>query len=224
MKKFREIYLTWRKEKGSRRKIVGVIKRTATDGITFRYIKEGVEEAKKEGFKEYSGFPIPKDYSTIYKEDNLDIFSLRLVPFERKDNKKLLEFWSANDVSDKFDLLALTQGLLPTDNFEFLGKFYPSKGFEFVTDIAGLSKIKLEKDTVKKGDKLSYEIERNVFAIDNKAVKVFKGSCHIGYIKLIHDYIFKNIKPNKTIGLTVKEVDQNGKIRNIFIQVNSTFK
>ncbi len=221
MRKFREIYLSWRKEKGSRRKIVGVIKRTATDGITFRYIKEGVEEAKKEGFKEYAGFPL--NYDKSYSEINLDIFSLRLVPFERKDNKKLLDFWLASGVTDKFDLLALTQGLLPTDNFEFLGKFNPTKGFKFVTDIAGLSHIELEKDTVKNGDKLSYVFESNKDATDGRAVKVFKGDIHVGYIKLIHDHIFKNVKGNKKLSLIVKEVDQNGHIRNIFIEVDSTY-
>jgi len=222
VKRFREIYLSWRKEKGSRRKIVGVIKRTATDGITFRYIKEGVEEAKKEGFKEYSGFPL--DYNNIYSENNLDIFSLRLVPFERKNNKKLLEFWSAEGVTDKFDLLALTQGLLPTDNFEFLGSYNPTKGFKFVTDIAGLSHIELEKDTVKKGDILNYEFENNKNATGGIAVKVFKDKTHIGYIKLIHDSIFKKVKSNKKLSLKVKEVDQNGRIRNIFIEVDSTYR
>lgn len=221
MIRFREIHLSWRKEKGSRRKIVGVIKRTATDGITFRYIKEGVEEAKKEGFKEYSGFPL--DYDKVYSENNLDIFSLRLVPFERKDNKKLLEFWSAEGVTDKFDLLALTQGLLPTDNFEFLGSFNPTKGFKFVTDIAGLSHIELAKDLVKKGDVLNYTFEHNKKATDNRAVKIFKGNLHIGYIKIIHDKIFRKVKANKKLSLIVKEVDQNGSIRNIFIEVDSTY-
>jgi len=220
--RFREIYLIWRKEKGSRRKIVGVIKRTATNGISFRYIEKGVKEAKKEGFKEYVGFPL--DYEKSYSENNLDIFSLRLVPFERKDNKKLLEFWLAEGVTDKFDLLALTQGLLPTDNFEFLGKFNPKKGFKFVTDIAGLSHIELEKDTVKKGDKLTYIFESNKDATDGRAVKVYKGNTHVGYIKLIHDNIFKNVKGNKKLSLTVKKVDQNGQIRNIFIEVDSTFQ
>ena len=221
MIRFREIYLSWRKERGSRRKIVGVIKRTATNGITFRYIKEGVGEAKKEGFKEYPGFPI--DFNRVYTENNLDIFSLRLVPFERKDNKKLLDFWLAEGVTDKFDLLALTQGLLPTDNFEFLGKFYPRKGFRFVTDLAGLSHIELEKDTVKKGDRLNYEFEFNKNAIDNRAVKVKKGNVHIGYIKIIHDHIFKTIKGSNKLRITVKDVEQNGRIRNIFIEVDSTF-
>ena len=222
MKMFRVIYLSWRKEKGSRRKIVGVIKRTAINGITFKYIKEGVAEAKKEGFKEYSGFPI--DFEKEYREDNLDIFSLRLVPFERKDNKKLLKFWLAEDVTDKFDLLALTQGLLPTDNFEFLGKYNPQKGLRFVTDIAGLSHIELDKGSVKVGDVLSYEFENNKKADDNRAVKVYKDEIHIGYIKTKHDSIFKTVDKKKKLNISVKEVEQNGRIRNIFIEVDSTFR
>lgn len=222
MIQFRKIYLSWRKEKGSRRNIVGVINRNSTKGINFKYIEKGVIAAKREGFKEYSGFPL--DYTKTYSENNLDIFSLRLVPFERKDNQKLLSFWSANGVTDKFDLLALTQGLLPTDNFEFLGDFNPTKGFKFVTDIAGLSHIKLEKDAVKKGDKLFYEFEINKNAYKNKSVKVFKGNIHIGYIKIIHDQIFQKVRKGNKISLTVKEVDQNGNIRNIFVEVNSTYQ
>ncbi len=219
---FKVIYLSWRKERGRLRKIVGVIKRTSTNGITFKYLKEGVEKAKKEGFKEYSGFPI--DFEKTYQEDNLDIFSLRLVPFERKDNKKLLKFWLAEDVTDKFDLLALTQGLLPTDNFEFLGKYNPQKGLRFVSDIAGLSHIELDKDSVSVGDKLSYDFENNKNADDNRAVKVYKDEVHIGYIKTKHDSIFKSLNKKDKLNISVKEVEQNGRIRNIFIEVDSTFR
>lgn len=218
--RIREIYLSWRKERGSRRKIVGVLKRTATSGITFKYIEEGVKEAKKEGFREYPGFPLT--YDKIYQEDNLDVFSLRLVPFDRKDNKKLIEFWEAQGVTDKFDLLALTQGLLPTDNFEFLGNFNPRKDFKFVTDLAGLSHAKLDGDVVSIGDKLTYFFEKNEKAINGKAVKVCKGSLHLGYIKIIHNNIFFNLK-NKRLNLTVKEIEKNGIIRNIFVLVDRAY-
>lgn len=218
--RFREIYLSWRKEKGSRRKIVGVLKRSANNGITFKYLKEGAEIAKKEGFKEYPGFPL--DYNKVYKEDNLDIFSLRLIPYDRKDNKRLLDFWEAKEVTDKFDLLAFTQGWLPTDNFEFLGNFNPNKDFSFVTDIAGLSHIELEKDFIKIGDRLTYSFEINKEATKNTAIKVWKGNVHIGYIKVIHDNIFHKTK-SKSLYLTVKEVEQNGRIKNIFVLVDSKY-
>ncbi len=218
--KVREILLSWRKERGSRRKVVGVLKRTATTGITFRYLKKGALEAKEEGFKEYPGFPL--DFNKIYQENDLDIFSLRLIPFDRKDNLKLIEFWEAQGVTDKFDLLALTQGMLPTDNFEFLGNFNPQKNFRFVTDLAGLSHIKLENGSVKIGDKLTYIFKENRKSLKGRAVIVFKGEMKVGFIKIVHDNIFLNSK-NKRLSLTVKEVEQNGMIKNIFVLVIGLF-
>ncbi|HBF87350.1 MAG TPA: hypothetical protein DDX39_01820 [Bacteroidales bacterium] len=221
--KIKKIYLSWRKGKGSRRKIVGVIERTATNGITFKYLEDGVKAAQLEGFKEYNGFPIPHDFKKIYNENDLDIFSLRLIPFERKDNKHLLKFWEAEGIVNKFDLLALTQGLLPTDNFEFLGLFNPAPNFKFVTDIAGLTHLELEKDTIIKGDILRYDFEANPNAYLDKAVKVYKSELHVGYIKNIHNNIFVklNRKLNRKLKLVVKEVEQNGIIKNIFVQVTS---
>jgi len=212
----REIYLSWRKGKGGRRKLVGVLKRTATNGITFKYIEKGVKEAELEGFKEYPGFKM--SFGDTYREDGLDIFGLRLIPFERNDNQKLLRFWEADNCSDKFDLLALTQGLLPTDNFEFLGLYNPHKSFKFVTDLAGLSHFTVERGSISIGDKLTYEIEQNSYAFRSKAVKVYKGEDQIGYIKNVHNNVFLN--SNEVIQLQVKEIEQNGSIRNIFVLVD----
>lgn len=215
--KLREIYLSWRKGPGHRRKLVGVLKRTSTTGITFKYLKAGVEEAEKEGFSSYPGFPV--DFNKIYSENDLDIFSLRLIPFDRKDNLKSLSFWEAVDVKDKFDLLALTQGILPTDNFELLGLFNPSKHFTFVSDLAGLTHLQLEKGSVKEGDILTYELKRSDKAFREIAVEVYKGNTRIGYIKNVHNNIF--INTSHKIKLTVKAIDQNGHIRKIFILIES---
>jgi hypothetical protein len=213
--KIRLIYLSWRKGRGSRRKIVGELKRTATNGITFKYIKNGVEEALNEGFNGYPGFPI--NYEKTYKEDNLDIFSLRLLPAERSDSQKFLKFWEAEGIEDKFDLLALTQGILPTDNFEFLGLFNPDKGFRFTTDLAGLSYLELDKEVFKVGDILNYEVEFNEYAYNKKAIKVFFGNTHVGYIKNIHNYIFQVAK--KQLKLIVRGIEQNGVIKQAFVTV-----
>jgi len=219
--KIGKIYLSWRKGRGSRRKIIGVLERNASNGITFRYFADGVKEALEEGFKEYPGFPIPKNFDIVYKESDLDIFSLRLIPFERKDNSGLLRFWEAENVTDKFDLLAYTQGILPTDNFEFLGLFNPTKHFKFVTDIAGLTHLNLKANNVSIGDELNYEIEPNLHSFRKKAVKVFKFNTHVGYIKNIHNNIF--LKTNRKIKLKVKEIEQNGIIKNIFVLIDSTY-
>lgn len=213
------IYISWRKGKGVPRKLIGVLKRTATNGITFRYDKDGVDKAKLEGFSEYPGFPL--DFNKVYQEDDLDIFSLRLIPYERKDNIQLLKFWEAINTTDKFDLLALTQGLLPTDNFEFLGVYNPSKGFKFVSDLAGLTGLSLEKGTIAVGDVFNYEIESNQDGFKGWAVKVFKGNQHVGYIKNVHTNIF--IKATNKIKLTVKALEQNGVIKNVFVLIDSTF-
>ncbi len=214
--KIRKIYLSWRKGQGSPRKIVGLLKRTASDGITFKYLKEGVEAAQKEGFNAYPGFPL--DFEKVYEEKDLDVFGLRLASFERKDSARLLSFWEAEGIEDKFDLLALTQGLLPTDNFEFLGLFNASTDMKFVTDVAGLSYSELEKDAVKIGDYLSYKPELNKEAYQDRAIKLFKGETEIGYIKNIHNNPF--IQSNKELKLRIKAIEQNSIIKKIFVLVS----
>ena len=57
MKAIRNIYLTWRKGKGHRRHIVGVLRRNATEGVRFEYIKENIDKALKDGFAPYVDFP-----------------------------------------------------------------------------------------------------------------------------------------------------------------------
>ncbi|MES2778486.1 MAG: hypothetical protein V4651_01195 [Bacteroidota bacterium] len=219
MAKVREIYVSWRSGKGARRRLVGSIKRSANDGITFRYLEAGAKTAEKEGFTGYTGFPL--DYKVIYEERDLDIFSLRLTPFERKENPKVLRFWEAEGVTDKFELLALTQGLLPTDNYEFLGIFYPDKGFRFVTDIAGLSHTEVKVGSIKSGDSIDYLLEDNEHAFKGKAVKLLKAGNAIGYIKNVHNSIFLDSKAK--LKLTVKEVEENGIVKNIFLTVDSSY-
>ncbi len=44
---------------------------------------------------------------------------------------------------DKFYLLGKTQGLVATDNFEFLAEYHLIPNTHFLTDIAGLSHKKI---------------------------------------------------------------------------------
>jgi hypothetical protein len=216
--KVRKIYVSWRKGRGDRRRLIGVIERTIQEGITFRYLREGVELAKNEGFRDYPGFPV--NFDIKYKEPNLDIFSLRLLPFDRPDYSKYIDFWEAKSIEDKFVLLALTQGILPTDNFEFLGLYNPDKNLKFVTDLSGLSHLELTKNSVQAGDSLIYEFEYNDHAFESKAIKVFKGDLHVGYIKNVHNHPF--IKTSHKLSLKVKSIDQNGIIRQIFVLVQAS--
>jgi len=216
MKEIGHIYLSWREGLGKRRHIVGVLKRNATLGIRFSYIHKGVEAAKKDGFSPYTEFP---DFEKEYTENVLEVFGQRIMKSERSDISDFYDFWEIETKykDDKFYLLAHTQGLNPTDNFEFLADYNPSKNLRFLTDLAGLSTLKLPASSIMPGDILTYKLESdNKF--DDKAVKVFKGDIQVGYIKKIHSRVFYKQK-GSLLKLVVKAVEENGVMKRIFIKV-----
>ena len=196
--------------------IVGVLKRNATLGVRFCYIQKGIEAAKKDGFSPYTEFP---DVDKEYSENVLEVFGQRIMKSERSDISDFYDFWEIDTKfkDDKFYLLAHTQGLNPTDNFEFLADYNPSRSLRFLTDLASLSTLKLSADSVKHGDILTYKLESdNEF--DNKAVKVYKGDNEVGYIKKIHSRVFYKQK-GSLLKLVVMAVEQNGVIKRIFVKV-----
>jgi hypothetical protein len=211
------IYLTWRKGRGSRRKIVGVIKKNATQGVRFSYIQNGVDEAVKEGFTPYTDFP---DISKEYTDNVLEIFGQRLIKTERPDIQKYLDFWDIEHKyqEDKYYLLAYTQGMLSTDNFEFLADFHPVKGLRFVSEVCGLSHTKIEPGSVQTGDILAWELEKSN-PKDPYAVKIFKGTKELGYVKMIHSRVFHK-RSKSRLKVRVKSVDQNGSVNRIFIEIS----
>jgi hypothetical protein len=213
----KQIYLSWRPGKGKRRHIVGILKRNSSEGVKFSYILPEVKKAKEEGFVTYAEFP---DINKVYTEHVMEILSQRLIKHSRPDRIKMLQFWEAdNSKYDDFDILALTQGWLPTDNFEFLGVFNPIKDFCFVTDLTGLSSLNLSRNFVKPGDNLKYEFERtNEFDKEAVMIKNNNGQL-IGYIKKIHCKFFHQVKSKYTPKITVKTIDQNGIIKQIFLKV-----
>ncbi len=216
MKEIGHIYLSWKEGLGKRRHIVGVLKRNATLGVRFSYIKKAVEAAEKDGFSPYTEFP---DFDKEYTENVLEVFGQRIMKSERSDISDFYDFWEIDTKfkEDKFYLLAHTQGLNPTDNFEFLADYNPNKSLRFLTDLASLSTLKLSADTIKAGDILTYKLESdNEF--DEKAVKVFKGDTEVGYIKKIHSRVFYKQK-GSLLKLVVKAVEQNGFIKRIFVKV-----
>lgn len=217
MKEFDKIYLSWRPGQSQRRLIVGVLEHLPSDKYEFRYLKEAATEAKKHGFSPYTEFP---DIEKSYNGNVVEIFAQRLMKAERSDVQKFYDFWEvdAKYKDDKFYLLGQTQGLTPTDNFEFLAERNPVEGLHFLTEVAGLSHLKLPRDTVKTGDILRYEFDKTN-EHDAEAVKVFKGEQELGYIKKIHCRVFS--KPGaEDLKLAVKAVEQNGIIKRIFIKVS----
>jgi hypothetical protein len=210
----RTIYIAWKKTEGSRRSIIAKIKRNASQGITFAYCEDGYKEARDNGLEFFFGF---KNAEKLTAEQVEHLLSQRVISKERPDRNEYLSFWDAEGAHDTFELLALTQGKSPTDNFEFLADYHPKIGLRFVTDLAGISHKNLPKGSVKIGDILTVKKEpSNPF--DKKAVAVYKGDLHLGYIKQIHKWAFLH-KKAKVPTLKVKGVDENGKIKQIFVSV-----
>jgi hypothetical protein len=216
VKAIRTIFLTWRKGKGNRRKIVGIIRKNA-EGVRFEYVQKGVEEASKEGFTPYTDFPA---IDKVYQDNVLEIFGQRLIKTERTDSNKYLSFWDIDPKyrDDKYYLLAYTQGMQSNDNFEFLADFNPVRELRFVTEISGLSHTNIQPGAIAVGDILSWEFD-NGNSFDKYAVKLLKGKLEIGYVKMIHSKVFyRSLKYRPQI--RIKSIDQNGKINRVFIEIS----
>ncbi len=216
MKAIGNIQLIWRPGKGSRRISIGTIKKNETDGVRFQYNDSGIEEAKSIGFEHYEGFP---DIKKIYSENVLQIFGQRLIKSERTDSEGFYTFWNVDKSKSKhkYYMLAFTQGLLPTDNFEFLADFNPVKNLSFITEVTNLTELQMSADKVNVGDILRYELEKeNPF--DKNAVKVYKEDLYLGHIKLIHCNVFHKTK--KTFQLQVQGVEKNAVIKRIFVKAS----
>jgi hypothetical protein len=217
MKEFEKIYLSWRQGQGCRRHIIGVLDKEQSGNFSFQYIRENIEEAKKEGFSTYTDFP---QIDRVYNGNVLEIFGQRLIKAERSDIQGFYDFWEIEPrhKDDKYYLLAHTQGLSTADNFDFLADYNPIDGLHFLTELAGLSQKKLPIGSLKEGDSLQIllkpENERDTFA-----VKVLKRGEEIGYIKKVHCKVFH--KPGgDRLRLNVKALDQNGFIKRIFVKVH----
>jgi hypothetical protein len=213
--------MSWRRGPGERRHMVGELYRHNEYHYTFKYLSDGVEKAKMDGFINYPDFPDTNDLSRLYTENIKYIFSLRLIPESRSDRSNYLAFWEANNSKyDWFDELALTQGQLSTDNFEFLGFYRPNKVKAFITDLASVNRFSLPKNSVGLFNRLNYIIEDNLYDESGKAVKLFSNDQPVGYIKKIHNLYFleaaeKNMKPT----VEVKAISQNGLIKGLYVKV-----
>lgn len=217
MKEIGNIYLCWRQGKGSTRIPIGIIKHSVTRGVRFSYNQNEVAKARKLGFQHYEGFP---DVTKEYNENVLEIFGQRLIKSERSDTRAFYEFWGVDTQykDNDFYMLAYTQGLLPTDNFEFLADFNPTPQLSFISEITGLTEAKLDRDLLKVGDKLRYELEPNN-EYDNKAVGLYLGDKYLGHVKLIHSRVF--YKTNTVFNITVHNIESNGYLKRVFIKISN---
>ncbi len=217
MVEFDKIYVVWRKGVGERRHAVGLLKKTTDGKHEFNYLPETKTLIEKEGFTPYTEFP---DLDKTYNGNVAEIFGQRLTKLDRPDIKSFLSFWELDEnlAQDKFYLLGKTQGLVATDNFEFLAEYQLQTDTHFLTELASLSKSKLERGTLHIEDHLTFQKEAdNIY--DPFAVKVFKDDLFVGYIKKYHSKIFYE-EGSEKLKLTVKALEQNGIIKRVFVKVS----
>ncbi len=217
MAEFDKIFLVWRKGTGHRRVDVGILEKTNEGKHIFNYSPNFAGLQETEGVTPYAEF---QDITRTYNGNVAEIFGQRLMKSDRPDVDAFFNFWEVDKekADDKFYLLGKTQGLVPTDNFEFLAEYNLVPGLHFLTEIAALSiEPKLEKGTVKPGDILRFELEPTN-PKDIEAVKVFKDNLFVGYIKKHHCKVFHEIGSDK-LSLTVKALDQSEYIKRLFVKV-----
>jgi hypothetical protein len=217
MKEFDKIHLVWRKGTGGRRYSVGLLQRTADGSHIFKYAADAAQLQKEEGFTPYTEF---QDLHKEYNGNVAEIFGQRLIKTDRPDIGSFFKFWEVDTdkANDKFYLLGKTQGLVATDNFEFLAEYKLTSNTHFLTELASMSVQQLQRGALKEGDKLRFEKEPDN-EYDCDAIKVFKENLFIGYIKKYHNKIF--CEPGaESLSLTVKALEQNGIIKRIFVKVS----
>jgi len=220
MKRYiKQIYLIWRRGRNDSRIKVGVITKNQTEGVKFKYIPSGVKDAIEKGFNMYPDFPNP---DLVYKNNVLETFAQRLTNTERGDIQKYYDYWEILPSlrNNKFYVLAQTQGLLSTDNFEFIAEYYPVKGLRFTSEICGLTKRQLPSGTLTIGESLIWKLEKdNIY--DKYAVHLYKkNGQEVGYVKTIHSKVFHDSK-YKRFEVKVKSLEQNGHINRAFITVST---
>ena len=212
------IFLSWREGPGHSRIVVGGIKQNETKGVRFSYDQEGVKEAKKRGFVYYTDFP---DVNKEYTDNVLDVFGQRLNKSEREDIQNYYDFWEIDTEykNDKYYLLAHTQGILATDNFEFLADYSPVRDLRFISEICSLSHLKLPPNSVEEGDVLQWRLDQDN-EYDRFAVQVFKGDTYLGRIKRVHSKVFYK-RGGERLKIKVKSVVSNGTLNRVFIKIYS---
>lgn len=213
MNTFSKIYLAWRHSKGQPRIMIGEIT-VQGDEVDFKYLYDGVNQARRDGFMGYPGLNIEvKEHKNV-----LNLFSKRLINTERSDAKELLKFWGVQDkdIENKLYLLAMTQGMNHNDNFEFLACFKLQDDLSFITDIAGLSHSKFDISKLKKGDKLIFKREN--LKQDKNAIKLLFEQKLVGYIKKGHNEIFIN-KGTDNLKIVVEHIIDTNDTKQVFAKI-----
>lgn len=199
----KELWLIWKEPISRRRYTVGTLVKH-TNAYTFRYNEAVVREVQQLGFDFFPGF---EKIEKVYNNKELFTSILNRLPNPtRKDYEEVLKSYGLNKNSSLIEILETTKGRLLTDNYEFVSAFNKEK-IEF--DLAGTRHCKdFEKcrNTLKVGDKLILELERNNRYDENAIVVLFdeEKRYKIGYVpryysKQLSELLKKNVKYNAEI-------------------------
>ncbi|MDR2170694.1 MAG: HIRAN domain-containing protein [Planctomycetaceae bacterium] len=214
MKYLGSLYLVWRQSNDMDRHVVGEIKKSNGE-FCFRYLIDQ-KKADEIGFTSYVAF---SDLTKTYTKNVLDTFGHRLINPIREDIQKYYDYWEIDKryTSDKYYMLAHTQGLLAIDNFELLADYTPLNGVSFISEICDISRYNVSPELLTEGDMLRWEYDpKNEH--DNKAVKVFKNDVFLGYVKIVHSRAFYK-KGGQDLQIKIKDIDKNGRLNRVFIRI-----
>lgn len=169
----------------------------------------------EQGISPLVDFPCGKEYT----KNVLDILSMRLNDPTRPDMEKYFRFWEipAENRADTFYLLAHTQGLLATDNYEFLAEYNLTKDLRFVSEICGLSHTSINPDAISIGDELRWEREASN-KHDPHAVALYAGDLKLGYVKEVHNRVFATERANG-LRVRVKSMEAHGCLVRAFVSI-----
>lgn len=211
----KHLIVVWRPGRSKSRIPVAIVKSNVF-GTTFKYLQEGVEKAQNDGFVCFPDFPSIQD---IHETNVLKILSQRINNSERSDIQGYYDFWEVPDKAkgDAYRLMSYTQGILPTDNFEFLAEYYGTRGIRFVSELTGLTSNPLENDALKEGDELVW-IREPYNEYDPYAVALFREGQRLGYVKSIHSKVFY-LPNSSSLKVRIKRIEHNGHISRAFILI-----
>lgn len=212
MNEVKRIHVAWRNERKGQSKVFGLIEHTER-GASFRYILTE-EQMRNHGISPLADFPMGKEHTA----NVLDILSLRLNNPARPDIGKYYDFWEIPPErrADIFYLLAHTQGLLATDNYEFLAEYRLTRDLRFVSEIYASPHANVKPWTASVGDELRWEREPN--SNRPNAVSVYKGTQKLGYVRVVHNRVFAS-KEADGLKARVKCILANKHLNRLFVTI-----
>jgi len=164
-----------------RRFVAELIRRGDDADLVYLRDSDDFKKASEQGFEEYSGFPVAKDYQGV-----LAAFMRRLPPRKRGDFGKFLtalRIEDATEISD-FALLGYSGAKLPDDGFTVVNPFENAiPPFEFLLPIQGYRYYErnLPYENLEVGQVAVFVPEPDN-PHDPQAIKIEIASQHVGYV------------------------------------------